>query len=278
MQPPELEQAITKAVNVTSQKVLIAKRFLMTEHHQSQLPDQLLQLFLRRMEAVLPKEVTINAEADLEGIAYDPHVGYFQGQGGSGYRSGWTFGQFRIWLPQQVRSSRVRDENQPLSNPDLYLTNLDIPGLHSDVEASLKEAVRCFRNELFLAAAVMVGRASEIGWSELAAALSARNMPGGKGLTDDSIATKIRAIVRLAESDQGKDLLKAAGVPLSEIRDASVWAHAVRDARNSVHHGVAASVENDYETVAVLLLSAVPNLRLVYMLMHAVQARASNTP
>jgi len=53
-----------------------------------------------------------------------------------------------------------------------------------------------------------------------------------------------------------------------------VWAHAVRDARNSIHYGVAASLENDYETVAVLILSAVPNLRLVYRLMRALRSAA----
>lgn len=117
MQPPELEQAITKAVSITSQKVLVAKRFLMSEGRQSQLPDQLLQLFLVRMEAPLPKEITINASTDFEAVvksvseslswhvafeealwqlmnagfflaaggapqSHDPHAGYFQGQGG----------------------------------------------------------------------------------------------------------------------------------------------------------------------------------------------------
>lgn len=306
MNRQELEQAINQQVSLTSQKVLIAKRFLTEHHGESQIPSELLKSFLRQMDAVLPGEIVINPTVNLDPVVkavsesivwhlafheglwaliraglllvsdpsneiLKPHVNIFEGHPGSGgYRSGMSFGNFDIWLPRGVKKSRIDDSAQSISDPGLYLANLNIPRLHDDAEEALDEAVRCFRQELFLAAAVMLGRASEIVWSELGVSLSRVDIVNPKKVdSNQTLVNRIRAIVKGLEAETAKDLLKKCAVGLGDVRDAEAWAHAVRDARNYIHHGVDPAVENAYEKVAVLLLAAVPNVRSLWRIKTA---------
>ena len=51
---------------------------------------------------------------------------------------------------------------------------------------------------------------------------------------------------------------------IQDLRNAVIWADAVRESRNSVHYGVKPEMPNTYEKLAALLIGSVPHLRLIY--------------
>jgi hypothetical protein len=103
---------------------------------------------------------------------FSPSIGWTTVVPGSGGRSsGWQFDKLGAVFPAQVARSRINDGNEMLVDPDLYLKELAIPKLHPDIEDAIREAVRCFRAELYTACIVMLGKASEGAWIELAVAL-----------------------------------------------------------------------------------------------------------
>lgn len=114
----------------------------------------------------------------------------------------------------------------------------------------------------------MLGRACEGAWVELGRALHNTGLPGKDLASEELFAQKIRTVVKGLERAQAKALLSRADVNLNDVRDAGVWTEALRDARNSVHYTVTASVDNAYEKLAMLLLACVPNLRVLYRLIN----------
>jgi len=140
----------------------------------------------------------------------------------------------------------------------------------------LEEAAQCFRHELYLSAVVMIGKAAEDTWTQLGQALVGV-FPRAVKLSDPllHIGRRVNDTQKLLESAEGKELLKQAEVHAEELRGAVIWSHVVREARNAVHYGTANSAQNNYEKVAVLLLSTVPNLRILYRLISRVQHKAT---
>ncbi len=176
-----------------------------------------------------------------------------------------------------------RKDSEFLVNPDLYLRNLNIPNLHTDIELALREAVRCFRHELFTASATMLGKASEGAWLELGFAL-VHVLPEGdtgyiKRQKDElenptvGIGKKIETVITLYErQDLYSPIAEKSGVSVQELRTAANWSDTVRDSRNTIHFGVEPSTPNSYEKVAALLLGAVPYLRIIYQVKAACES------
>jgi hypothetical protein len=106
---------------------------------------------------------------------------------GSGGQSGsWHLEEFSLPVPTRVlmRPSVLDKSDKPLSDPDLYMHEIGIPGIGEDIEASLRESVLWFKNELCLGCLALLGQAFEGAWIELRLAL-ARVVPDGapiKGL------------------------------------------------------------------------------------------------
>jgi hypothetical protein len=179
-----------------------------------------------------------------------------------------------------------------LSDPDLFLHEMNIPGIHEEVEASLRDAVRCFRSEIYLGCLALLGKASEGAWVELGLKLAAAMSVGHAGegekakskLQDPNvgIGRKITETLRLYErSDVFKDVQKTSGITIQDLRTAVIWADGVRESRNSVHYGVRPAMQNTYEKVAALLIGAVPHLRMLYDIDKAIGAHfpaAANHP
>jgi hypothetical protein len=59
------------------------------------------------------------------------------------------------------------------------------------------------------------------------------------------------------------------------LRNAVVWADAVRDSRNTVHYGVQPAMRNSYEKVGALLIGAVAHLRILYLVIQAAEESVS---
>ena len=190
------------------------------------------------------------------------------GPGGSGQSSGFEVPNIGVpYLPEFARP--VSPPDTILTDGDLYLNELPSTTLHPGVEKALRLAVACFRQELFVPAVAMLGAASEGAWIELGKALANGHPKDSKSkkiiedLEDDFVGTG-RKINLIAELYSHRDLFgeveKASGIKLSRVREIAVWAHTVREARNVLHWNVSPTPENTYEKVAVLLMSALPNI------------------
>ena len=72
---------------------------------------------------------------------------------------------------EQLLKTRCATPGFILSDPDLYLEGLRPYGSQPDIAEAVQEAVRCFRAERYMAAVVMLGKASEGLWIECGKAL-----------------------------------------------------------------------------------------------------------
>lgn len=311
MKESEALQSIENQINVTPQKVTIAKSYIL--QHFKENTSEMIREFLLSVEAKMPLEIVIHQSVDTVGMikkaaeaiswtlsyceaiwglisanllipASDQSRNHLQhlpwttvvpGQGGMS--SGWDLQHLSVPIPTSVMLPRSRHskENQPLSDPDLFLHNISIPNLQKDIEDSLREAVLCFRQELYLACLAMLGRASEGAWIELGLKLvksvvtkEPKNANKVKDKLEDpfvGIGKKIMEILKLYER---KDILghihEKSGVSIQDLRNAVIWSDQVRESRNSIHYGVKPSMPNSYEKVAAILIGAVPHIRLLY--------------
>ena len=65
------------------------------------------------------------------------------------------------------------------------------------------------------------------------------------------------------------NLYKSSGCRPTNLNSVALWADVVRDSRNAIHYGTEPSSPNNYEKVAVLLLGASQNLRILYAILKA---------
>ena len=210
-------------------------------------------------------------EEDLQ--LWRPVVGYTS----EGYGSSWEFKEFSVAFPLRILKppSAQGQDNQVLSNPDLFLHAVDVPNMPDSVREALEEAVLCFRHELYTVSVVMLGKASEEAWIDVGVALY-EALPGDqtkkiKDLTDPqtSIYKVLRTVLKLYEYSALDDIRRASGV--RNLNDALMWSDTVRDSRNVVHAGSTPSTPNTYEKVAALLLGAVPRTRELYRVLDEAQ-------
>ena len=313
MNHKEAEQKLRDQINVTPQQVTYAKAFFLKNFNSSTL--QLIKSLLTSLDEKFPGEITVNLSSETDDAIkkvasaiiwtlagceaiwglisanllipaaldlrlYISSIGWTTVTPGSGGNSGgWNLQDLSLPVPPTVlvpHSGRCR-EKQPLSDPDLFLYNLDIPNIHKEVEDSLREAVRCFRHELYLACLAMLGKASEGAWIELGLKLVKKIRPSTNSNPDKikenledpfiGIGKKIKTTLKLYENKETFGLVyKKSTVKIQDLRNVAIWADAVRESRNSVHYGAEPSMPNTYEKVAALLLGAVPHLRLIYQI------------
>ena len=200
--PIEIREAIIERVNVTKQKVTLVKAFVI----EDQLGDsqKILQRVLDNFNSSSPENVVIHNSIDIDpqinrvaeviswqmafseaiwsligyGIIQPVREGFFQIHpyqswttvvpGSGGQSSGWNFPEFNSGVPPTVRlaPSLVDETPQLLSDPDLLLNDLSIPKLHKSMEEGIRLSIACFRHELFLPSAAMLGFVSEGAWIE----------------------------------------------------------------------------------------------------------------
>lgn len=322
MSPDEAERYIRQRIVVTPQRVMIAKAIILDLAKSISSSDELIAGVLRANSITLPKPVVLHESVDSKasivavgealswklaaaealwslihaGLLFP--LGDLRGEpasvdwttvipGSGGMSSGWRFEECLLPVPGRVRRapSLAGAPDQFLAEPDLYLHSLGVSNMHAEVVASFKEAVKCFRAELFTASLAMLGKASEGSWLELGEALLKVVPPAEDGkyarqrgaLEDPMMGTfrKIEAVLAIYDHQElFSPVAKASGVRLQELRSVAVWSDAVRDSRNTIHFGVAPAVPNTYEKLAALLIGAVPNVRMIYRVKEAADALA----
>lgn len=309
MNESEAKKFILERAVVTPQKVIFAKAIVLSACSKTSSSDDLIVAVLKANGVVMPKQVMIHTTAESgpsltavgdalswslaakEAIWSLIHAGYLIpladldenppsiGWTTGGTSSVWTFEELTIPFPHQVRRapSSIGSNDQFLAEPDLYLNMLGIPNMHVDVASAFREAVKCFRHELFTAALTMLGKASEGAWLELGVSLLAY-VPSNQQpmfskqraiLEDPMMGTyrKIEAVLTVFDrQDIFRPLSTLSGIKQRELRAVAVWSDSVRDSRNTIHFGVSPATPNTYEKVAALLIGTAPNVKTLYRL------------
>lgn len=307
---------IVRNIAVSRLDVVLAKDYVMK--HLNVETQKVVSEFLEAYDAVPPEIVVLHEAANpedaldraarsiamrlacLEGILELIHSGLilpasesivgeipgirwttvYQNSGGSS--SGWRFPdvltpcvpRLLMRAPSKVHAS------QALFDSDLFLKELAIPGLHTEVEFALRDAVQCLRTALLTPCVAMLGKAAEGAWVELGLALVGAIPVQCQSMVDKakeelaspytSIAKKILTVLSLYDrQDIFRPVRDRSGVDHRRLREAALWADVVRDSRNVVHYGVEPSVSNTYDKIAMLLLGAVSHLQMVYRVINA---------
>ena len=191
--------------------------------------------------------------------------------GGGGRKGGWNFEELSVPMPYSVymKPSGITNEDRPLTDPDLFLKNIELRRFGGEIAISLKEAVICFKNETYLACLALLGRASEGAWIQLGLAMV--NIVADEAKSDklreameSPFVGIARKIILNTETYEDKALFgniyKETGINLNRFKSLVVYSDALRDSRNAIHYGAVPVMENTYDKVAVLLMGIIPNL------------------
>ena len=173
MRPEEIDKKIEQMIRVTPQQVTIAKKFLSENFYSS--PVDGIEKLLEAIRVPTPKEICVHQSADTEATIKQaaeaiswrlagceaiwglvssnlliPDMARFSApdlnlscttsiKGTGGHTGGLSLNHLTCRVPFMVRrpfsSSTVKE--QALRDPDLFLRDLDIANLHSDVEEAL---------------------------------------------------------------------------------------------------------------------------------------------
>lgn len=325
MHQDEAGRLLKSRINVSRQHVVVAKAYILKHFEASTL--NILNKFANDFEAQPPEKVVLHPSAPLEPqidqvakaiiwrLAFGEAIWSLIGMGmlipthsnlheitadqewttvvpgGGGSSAGWRFEEYNISVPVTVRlaPSAVNKLPQPLSDPDLYLSDFEIPDLHAEVEEAIRQAAQCFRYELYVPCLAMLAKASEGSWIEMGLSLLKVN-PDNTSLSSEkrdkiretltsqysSVVQKMETITQLYErQDIFIEVAKRSGFNQRYLREVSNWSSIVRDSRNAVHYGADPATQNTYEKVAALLLGAVPNLRVLYTIRQTAEEIAN---
>lgn len=314
MDAAKAEKWIRENVSVTRIDVTLAKTFIVANHRSS--VEATIAEFLKHADAVLPTQVVVHSSVDtlsaIRGVARSislrlaaieafwelistaalmpASTDMFGGTvnvpfttvvpGSGGMSSGWTFGEFDLRVFTTCLWPHSPRTALPLTDGDLFIAELGIRDLHPEIDQAIREALRCFKYELFDACLAMLGKASEGAWIECGLALSKIVMDDspdrGKKLSDDllspviGIARKVQMVTKCYEDVRLFDEVHSeSGVRTAQLRDVVVWTDVLRDARNVVHFRSVPAMQNTYDKVATLVISTVPNLRALYRIKSA---------
>jgi hypothetical protein len=325
----QVADLIKQNVNVTQRQVALAKDFVMK---RTQLDaEALIQSYLKYENAVMPQQIHLHQSmqpmqviekaarsislrlacceaiwslissghlipTSFQLVGSIPGLAYTKVSHGSGSSGGIRLDNIEpLLVPQYLRwppSRRSRDDGY-LFDGDLYLNELNIPDLHTEVKEALGDAVACFRAELLTPCVAMLGKASEGAWIEVGLALCEAVVdPMDKQVTRTqgelrsdrvSVTQKIRSVIGLySRKDLLQDVHTACKVDVGLLQAAAQWSDLVRDSRNTVHYQVNAATHNSADKVSMLLINACSSLRTLYAICRASQAvartRANNAP
>ena len=322
MSDHDAKRYIAEHVKVARLHVTIAKAFILKNFHPT--TSELIGRFLASVDAKIPQKLVLHPSVDAVPIldsvvsaiswqlaaceaiwalianaaVFPASTGLYGAfgtlqwttivPGSGGNSSGFSLDEYSILVPDKLALPKSSNPgvDLPLTDPDLYLKELNLPGLAPAVEMALRQAVRCIRHELYLACLAMLGRASEAAWIEtglaLASAVPAGSSIDGAKIEDQlqdsfiGIGRKIKLVLdSYSHQEIFGDIGKASGVKLQDLRNCVVWADCVRESRNSIHYGAEPAMSNSYEKVATLLIGAVPHIRLLAALTDAARKNRS---
>jgi hypothetical protein len=219
-----------------------------------------------------------------------PRVSWTTVVGGTGHTGSWDFPGWSLVVPAMVvlAPSHQQATTSMFTDGDLYLRELAIPNLHPLVEEALREAVACFRHDLYTPCLVMLAKGIEGGWTELGLALAdvlqSRDKKQADKLKRDlenPFYGLVKRITDVRDICKRKDLLgdvwQRSEVDAAQIEEAALWSDLVRDSRNVVHYQPGEPKPITFESVTTLLLGAVRYLRTLYRAYNSAREVAAGT-
>jgi len=316
MNSKEIENAISKGVSVSRQDVMLAKSFILSHFNRDSL--EMLRRFLEHVEVKKLTEFVIHgsvpAEPQIKQVtdSFRWQLAFAEGvwgllgaglllpcardsrviearqawttvvPGTGGMSSGWHFAEFDVAIPAFFRlAPTISDPKKlALSDADLFIHELGTVEMAPDVEQALRQAVECFRNDLYLPCLVMLGMASEGAWVELGMSLL-RVDPNHPSFTAEarkkirdalsspytSVLAKMEKVVELYNRrDIYENVVKRCGQNQRRLNEVFNWSNVIRDSRNAIHYGSETAVRNSYEKVAALLLGAAQYLQILSLI------------
>jgi len=303
----KIRQQIKSKINVSRQDIALAKDFILKNFNPD--PITLFNNFIEKLAVVQVESINPDDEVTLEpqikqaavhmswrlafseaiwgligqGLLIPEHYNLIPFQVHMGYKSsrgsgGLGVDGYQISIPQSIRlaPSVVNERKTSLYDPDLFIFDICIPGLHSEIEESIRLAVKCFQQELLLPCLTMLARASEGTWiemglsllnSELAQTGIARKVLLKKKErllgSDISITAKMDIVTKLYEMDVFSQIHHLCNSP-KFIKKVLIWSLELRDYRNAIHYERDSTSRITYDKVVTLLLAAGSNLKTLY--------------
>lgn len=201
---------------------------------------------------------------DLPGIPYRSH----------GCQSSFDVPMPKMSIPRALMNLPSGRSLGTIHDADLFLSELGTE-LPPGVEAALREAIACFRQDLFTAAVAMLGKVSEGAWLLVGEALTNivaedQRWPLRNHIRDlekprVGVLGKIDAVMSMyKQRDFYEGVWERSGVRPEDLNIVVLWSDTVRDSRNAVHYGSVPVIENSYGKVASLLIAAASMLRALF--------------
>lgn len=323
MNETEAHQFISDHSEVTPQMIMVAKAFLVRNHQEETLG--MLTEFLKAQSASMPSQIILHPSHDpvpeltstahsiawrlaaCESIWALIHATVFvplnwamvgdipvinlttvvdRNSGGST----WGFHSITsrsLPVPGRTRVAPSCSHRAPrlLSDGDLFVENLNIRDIHAEVDEAIRDAVRCFRYELYTPSLAVLSKAAEGAWIEMGLSLakalqkslaptpSSLSAKTEKYLKDPcrSFADKIDDIVKIYEHhEMPTSIRQHNGVEL-DLNEQILWTTELRKSRNAVHYGTLAPMPNTYEKVSALFMAATVSFQRIYEVRRAAE-------
>jgi hypothetical protein len=175
------------------------------------------------------------------------------------------------WLPSQVMLGAAIPGGAEIYDADLFLISITSSPINPDISTFLRDAVECFRHDLFRPTIVMLGAANEGVWIELGRKVATVLPPGPTQFQRDgflenienpriSIAAKQELICEsFSHVPPEKQKLWRKG----ELQECKEFAKYLREDRNALHFGKSPVHDDTFAKTAVLMLQAGAHIRRV---------------
>jgi len=191
-----------------------------------------------------------------------------------------SFDEFKVVVPGQFRlSSRAAREpdREFIYDPDLYLARIEIEGAHPRVRRAIHEAVEAFRLEVYLAAATMLGSASEGAWLQLFEAFGEWAEAHGRkapSVDPDKLAKPVlNAEATFNRIPEFQERRKNARLGSLTIKGLVLHYDHLREVRNfAAHFDTSERFDLTLPAVAVLLLKSANYFSTIYRLRAALSS------
>jgi len=313
-------ELLRSSIDVDHQKVTYAKSYFLANYSTETI--SMLNSLMENVEAVLPHKVVLHESVDTKSmisqaanaiswhlagceaiwglissglliprdlnlIEQNRNLGWttvIPGSGGSS--GGWNLEDLTLPVPKELYMPKSSSNNRVpiISDPDIYLNHFDVNNIDSVVNESLREAVLCFKNGLYLGSVALLGRASEGSWLHLGRMLVEYALSNGyekeAKLLDlfidihTGISKKVDRVISLYEKREiFSEIYTLSGFHPKELRSSSLWSDTVRESRNSLHYENEPPIANTYEKVGIQLIGAVPAIKMMYGIVDTIKTK-----
>lgn len=303
----QIEKDIKSRIVITDHDVALAKSFILNQHISNLDISQIFEQYLRENNCSSPKVVFITEGADIDKAVINTsrfftlrisftdacwdlvHKGFFYPPGNlvpnhferiaydtGNQRNSWLFSEFNSPMPlvlqKCISRGSVNKSNIPLFDAQIYMKEANMLHAHKEVKEAIDDAIKCFTNELYRPAIMMLGKAVEGAWIELGLSLAQhlpqeiqdRYMQRFTGTED--IGIKVLKVIEMYSTHKQEflEIRKQSNASVDALKMIQTFSDLIRNSRNAIHFGATPISENSYAKVSTVLLTAAQYFELMY--------------